>query len=117
MPRYVYECFECGHTVEKLEGWSAPAQQPCTECEYTLQRIPVAPAIVFKGSGWYSTDSRKSNWKSRRDEDRGEDGGSESEGRSESDGGSESEGRSESDGDSSSESDSGEREASTAAAD
>lgn len=70
MPRYVYECFECGHTVEKLEGWSAPAQQPCSECDHTLQRIPSAPAIVFKGSGWYSTDSKKSNWKSRRDEDR-----------------------------------------------
>ena len=69
MPRYVYECFECGHTVEKLEGWSAPAQQPCSECEDTLQRIPSAPAIVFKGSGWYSTDSKKSSWKSRRDED------------------------------------------------
>lgn len=74
MPRYVYECFECGHTVEKLEGWSAPAQQPCTECKHTLQRIPSAPAIVFKGSGWYSTDSKKSNWKSRRDEDRADEG-------------------------------------------
>ena len=79
MPRYIYECFECGHTVEKLEGWNAPAQQPCTECEHTLQRIPSAPAIVFKGSGWYSTDSKKSNWKSRRDEDRGDDGDSDSE--------------------------------------
>ncbi len=78
MPRYVYECFECGHTVEKLEGWSAPAQQPCSECDHTLQRIPSAPAIVFKGSGWYSTDSKKSNWKSRRDEDR--DAGGEGEG-------------------------------------
>ena len=87
----------------KLEGWSAPAQQPCTECEHTLQRIPSAPAIVFKGSGWYSTDSKKSSWKSRRDEDRdgGEDGG---------------EGRDESDSDSSDRSDSGERETSTAAA-
>ena len=99
MPRYVYECFECGHTVEKLEGWSAPAQQPCTECEDTLQRIPSAPAIVFKGSGWYSTDSKKSSWKSRRDEDRDGDGGSESE-----------------DGPSS-ESESGERETSAATAD
>lgn len=104
MPRYVYECFECGHTVEKLEGWSAPAQQPCTECEHTLQRIPSAPAIVFKGSGWYSTDSKKSSWKSRRDEDR--DGGGESEG----EGGPESE-RASSNG-----TDSGEREASAAAA-
>ena len=82
MPRYVYECFECGHTVEKLEGWSAPAQQPCPECEHSLQRIPSAPAIVFKGSGWYSTDSKKSSWKSRRDEDRG-DGESDPDGESE----------------------------------
>ena len=72
VPRYIYECFECGHTVEKLEGWSAPAQQPCSECEHHLQRIPSAPAIVFKGSGWYSTDNRKSSWKSRADEDRAE---------------------------------------------
>ena len=70
MPRYVYECFECGHTLEKIEGWSAPARQPCTECESEFQRIPSPPAIVFKGSGWYSTDNRKSSWKSRADEDR-----------------------------------------------
>ena len=104
MPRYVYECFECGHTVEKLEGWSAPAQQPCTECEQTLQRIPSAPAIVFKGSGWYSTDSKKSNWKSRRDEDRDADGDPESNGAS-------------SDGASSEGSDPGELEPSAATAD
>ena len=100
MPRYVYECFECGHTVEKLEGWSAPAQQPCSECDDTLQRIPSPPAIVFKGSGWYSTDSKKSSWKSRRDEDRAEGGD---------------DGESGSDGDGSSES--SDREPSTAAAD
>ena len=76
VPRYAYECFECGHTMEKLEGWDAPAKQPCTQCESDLQRIPSAPAIVFKGSGWYSTDNRKSSWKSRSDEDRdGESGG------------------------------------------
>ncbi len=107
MPRYVYECFECGHTVEKLEGWSAPAQQPCTECEHTLQRIPSAPAIVFKGSGWYSTDSKKSNWKSRRDEDRDGDG--------DSGGDHGGDGEPESNGASSNESDAGEREAAATA--
>ena len=82
MPRYAYECFECGHTVEKLEGWDAPAQQPCPECPEQLQRIPSAPAIVFKGKGWYSTDNRKSSWKTRADEDRegGEGGESDGEG-------------------------------------
>lgn len=85
MPRYAYECFECGHALEKLEGWDAPAKQPCTECESELQRIPSAPAIVFKGSGWYSTDNRKSSWKSRSDEDRegGEAGGSDDGGKTE----------------------------------
>ncbi len=72
MPRYAYECFECGHTIEKIEGWDASARQPCTECDAELQRIPSPPAIVFKGSGWYSTDNRKSSWKSRSDEDRDE---------------------------------------------
>ena len=70
MPRYAYECFECGHAVEKLEGWEAPAKQPCPECPQQMQRIPSAPAILFKGKGWYSTDNRKSSWKTRADEDR-----------------------------------------------
>ena len=85
MPRYAYECFECGHAVEKLEGWDAPAQQPCSECSEQMQRIPSAPAIVFKGKGWYSTDNRKSSWKTRADEDRdGADGDSEGGGGSDS---------------------------------
>ena len=75
MPRYAYECFSCGHALEKLEGWDAPAKQPCSECDGEMQRIPSAPAIVFKGSGWYSTDNRKSSWKSRSDEDREGEGG------------------------------------------
>ena len=74
MPRYAYECFQCGHSVEKIEGWHAEPRQPCTECDALMQRIPSPPAIVFKGSGWYSTDNRKSSWKTRSDED-GEPGG------------------------------------------
>lgn len=80
MPRYAYECFECGHAVEKLEGWNAPARQPCPECDEQMQRIPSPPAIVFKGKGWYSTDNRKSSWKARSDEDRDGGDGSESDG-------------------------------------
>ncbi len=90
MPRYAYECFECGHAVEKLEGWDAPAQQPCLRCPELMQRIPSAPAIVFKGKGWYSTDNRKSSWKGRSDEDRGE-SGADADGRQNGAGGSEAE--------------------------
>ena len=85
MPRYAYECFECGHAVEKLEGWEAPAKQPCPECPQQMQRIPSAPAILFKGKGWYSTDNRKSSWKTRADEDR-EGGGGDGDGGGEADG-------------------------------
>ena len=60
MPRYVYECTKCQHTYEKREGWDAKPKQRCPECRATSIRIPASPAIVFKGSGWYSTDNRRS---------------------------------------------------------
>lgn len=75
MPRYAYECFECGHEEEKLEGWDALVKQPCPDCAELMQRIPSAPAILFKGKGWYSTDNRKSSWTARADEDRDGSGG------------------------------------------
>ena len=79
MPRYVYECIKCAHVYEKLEGWDAKPRQRCPECRSVTQRIPAAPAILFKGSGWYSTDNRGSKWKTRADED-GEESGAGSEG-------------------------------------
>lgn len=87
MPRYAYECFECGHTVEKIEGWSAEARQPCDQCDAVMQRIPSPPAILFKGSGWYSTDHRKSSWKNRGDEDSSDGDGSDGDGDASGDGG------------------------------
>ena len=60
MPRYTYECTE-GHAYEKTEGFDAPVQQPCQECKAGARRMPTAPAIVFKGSGFYKTDSRTSS--------------------------------------------------------
>ena len=60
MPRYVYECAKCAHSYEKMEGWDAKPRQPCPRCSAMAQRIPAAPAIVFTGSGWYSTDNRRS---------------------------------------------------------
>ena len=60
MPRYVYECEKCAHSYEKMEGWDAKPRQRCPRCNAMAQRIPAAPAIVFKGSGWYSTDNRRS---------------------------------------------------------
>src|SRR5437667_4872165 len=59
MPKYDYRCNDCGVIYEKREGFDAPALQTCPECSGSARRVLTLPAIVFKGSGWYSTDSRK----------------------------------------------------------
>jgi putative FmdB family regulatory protein len=59
MPKYDYRCNDCGHVYEKREGFDAPAVQTCPECSGSARRVLTVPAIVFKGSGWYVTDSRK----------------------------------------------------------
>jgi putative FmdB family regulatory protein len=58
MPTYEYEC-PSGHRYETREGFDAPATQKCIKCRKTARRILFAPPIVFKGSGFYVTDSRK----------------------------------------------------------
>lgn len=58
MPLYDYQC-EAGHRYEKRESFGAPAQQPCEECGKPAQRLLSAPPILFKGSGWYVTDSKR----------------------------------------------------------
>ena len=58
MPKYDYRC-SAGHLYEKREGFDAPAVQLCDVCGVEARRVLTPPAIVFKGSGWYVTDSRK----------------------------------------------------------
>ncbi|HRC63168.1 MAG TPA: zinc ribbon domain-containing protein [Dehalococcoidia bacterium] len=58
MPLYDYQC-EAGHRYEKRESFGAPAQQPCDQCGKPARRLLNAPPIVFKGSGWYVTDSKR----------------------------------------------------------
>ena len=59
MPTYEYACVKCGHQYEKRESFDAPARQRCPRCRGASQRMLFAPPIVFKGSGFYVTDSRK----------------------------------------------------------
>ncbi len=56
MPLYEYECAKCGHRFEKIEKVTAPARQKCPKCGGKAARQLAAPAIQFKGSGWYVTD-------------------------------------------------------------
>ena len=60
MPTYAYSCTGCGNRYEKRESFSAPARQKCPKCGKTANRVLFAPPIVFKGSGFYKTDSRGS---------------------------------------------------------
>ena len=58
MPTYEYVCEGCGSRYEKRESFSAPARQKCPTCGKRANRVLHAPPIVFKGSGFYKTDSR-----------------------------------------------------------
>ncbi len=60
MPLYEYECDACGKRFELLQKFSDPSTATCT-CGGAAHRQLSAPAIQFKGSGWYVTDyARKS---------------------------------------------------------
>ncbi|MFN2201042.1 MAG: FmdB family zinc ribbon protein [Caldilineaceae bacterium] len=63
MPIYEYVCHNCGHEFEKIQGWSedAPVCVSCGSSDVTRRLSP--PAIHFKGSGWYITDSKNGKGK------------------------------------------------------
>ena len=58
MPLYEYRCGECGHRYERREGFEAPSLQVCPHCGGSARRVLHPPSILFKGSGFYSTDHR-----------------------------------------------------------
>ena len=63
MPVYEYRCSK-GHEYEKTESFSAPSTQKCINCGARAKRLISMPAVVFKGSGFYSTDNRRSSFSS-----------------------------------------------------
>lgn len=56
MPLYEYECQKCGRRTEKIEAVTGPHLKKCPHCGGKVERAITAPAIQFKGSGWYVTD-------------------------------------------------------------
>ena len=56
MPLYEYRCKECGHQFEKIQSFSATDEKECPVCKGELERLISAPAIQFKGAGWYVND-------------------------------------------------------------
>ena len=61
MPLYEYQCQKCGHRFERIQRFSDPLVKKCPECNGKVEQLLSAPAVQFKGSGWYVTDyARKS---------------------------------------------------------
>ena len=61
MPIYEYQCAGCGQSVDKRHGFDEKMTDACEACGGELKRTFSAAGIVFKGSGFYVTDSRKSS--------------------------------------------------------
>ena len=59
MPLYEYECKKCGHRFEKIQKFSDKMVKTCPECGGQVEQMISAPAVQFKGSGWYVTDYAK----------------------------------------------------------
>lgn len=65
MPTYDYECDACGHAFEQFQSITAPAIKRCPSCGKRKVRrlIGTGAGVIFKGSGFYSTDYRSDSYK------------------------------------------------------
>jgi putative FmdB family regulatory protein len=59
VPLYDYLCKKCGHRFEKIQKFSDPEIKECPQCGGEVERLLSAPAVQFKGTGWYVTDYAK----------------------------------------------------------
>jgi putative FmdB family regulatory protein len=75
VPLYEYKCLKCGRKTEKIENVAGPHLKKCPHCGGKVEMMISAPAIQFKGTGWYVTDyaGKKSGGESGRDEKAGGD--------------------------------------------
>lgn len=58
MPIYDYHCDHCGHTFSAVQSYADATLEVCPNCRKKPRKLMATPAIVFKGGGWYKTDSR-----------------------------------------------------------
>jgi putative FmdB family regulatory protein len=59
LPLYEYLCTKCHHRFEKIQKFSDPMVKKCPECGGKVENVLHAPAVHFKGAGWYVTDYAK----------------------------------------------------------
>ena len=72
MPTYEYACRDCGRHLEVVQSFSDDPLQTCQHCGGQLRKVFSAAGIIFKGSGYYVTDTR--NERSRSGSSRSSDG-------------------------------------------
>lgn len=84
MPLYEYECLKCGKRTERLQRYEDAPLAACPQCGGEVKKLFSAPAVQFKGSGWYVTDyggkkgdggSDSKSEKSEKSESKGDSGG------------------------------------------
>jgi len=61
VPTYVYRCRQCGTTLERRQGFQDAPLTECEACSGSLYRVLQPVQVIFKGSGFYSTDYRAKN--------------------------------------------------------
>ena len=59
MPLHEYKCRKCRHVFERIQKFSDKPEANCPKCNSAAERQLSAPAVHFKGTGWYVTDARK----------------------------------------------------------
>lgn len=65
MPTYSYECTECGNRFDIVQAFTDDALTTCEQCSGRLRKLFNSVGIVFKGSGFYRTDSREAGQKAK----------------------------------------------------
>jgi putative FmdB family regulatory protein len=75
MPLYEYECKKCGHRFERIQKFSDPHVKKCPDCGGAVEQVISAPAVQFKGAGWYVTDYAKKGSASASSSSEGDSGG------------------------------------------
>jgi putative FmdB family regulatory protein len=71
MPTYTYHCDSCGHGFEAVQRFADDPLTECPQCGSRIRRVIQPVGVVFKGSGWYITDSRPKSSSDGADSDSG----------------------------------------------
>jgi putative FmdB family regulatory protein len=76
VPTYDYRCRDCGHTIEIIHSILEDGPEVCERCRGPMQRVLHPTGVIFRGSGFYITDSRSSKAKATAESGGGEGKGS-----------------------------------------